>query len=63
MMSKSVIEFWMRELFYDLKLLPCVFFLCNVVGPKGDNYRPVVREKEGQGETATAWGFSCDVPF
>lgn len=63
MMRKRVIEFWMRELFFDLELLPCIFFLCNVVSPKGDSYRPVVREKEGQRETVTVWGFSCYVPI
>lgn len=50
MISKTVIKFWMRELFCDLKLLPCVFFLCYVMGSKGNHYTPVVREKESQGE-------------
>lgn len=55
--SRSVI-FWMTELLYNLKLLPCVFFLCYVMGSKGDCYRPVVRNKEGKGVTGMAWGFS-----
>lgn len=63
MMTKSVIKFWMRELFYDLKLLPRVFFLCYVMGSEGDHDRPVAEEKEGQGETVTVWGFSCDTPI
>ena len=51
-MAKSkVIIFWVRELFYDLKLLPRVFFLLYVMGSQGDHYEPVEREKEGQGET------------
>lgn len=57
-MSISVAIFWMRELFCNLKLLPCVFFLFYVMGSKGDCYRPVVREKERQGDTVMVWGFS-----
>lgn len=61
-MAKSkVIVFWVRELFYDLKLLPCVFFLSYVMGSKGDHYGTVVREKNGHGETVVS-SFSWDVP-
>lgn len=58
MTSKNVIKFWMRELFHDLNLLPCAFFLCYVMGSKGDCYRPVVKEKEDQGGAVGVWGFS-----
>ena len=61
MASSKVIVFWVRKLFYDLKLLPCVFFLSYVMGSEGDHYEPVVREKEGQGETVMLYGFSWDV--
>ena len=33
--------FWVRKLFYDLKPLPCVFFLFYVMGSEGDCYRPM----------------------
>lgn len=63
-MEKSiVIIFWVRKLFYDLKLLPCVFFLLYVMGSKSDRYGPVVREKEGPGDTVMVWGFSWAVPI
>lgn len=45
-MDMSVVKFWMRELFCDLKVLPCVSFLHYVMGSKGDHYRPVVRERK-----------------
>lgn len=57
MANSKVIVFWVRELFYDLKLLPRVFFLSYVMGSKGDHYEPVVREKERQGETVMVYCF------
>lgn len=63
MEKSTVIIFWVRKLFYDLKLLPCIFFLFYVMGSKCDHYRPIVREKEGPGETVMVSGFSCDVPI
>lgn len=40
MANSKVIIFWMRELSYDLKLPPCVYFLFYVMGSKCDRYRP-----------------------
>lgn len=40
-MVNSGIMFWVRELFYDLKLRPCVFFLFYGMGSKGDCHRPL----------------------
>lgn len=62
MLNNEGIIFWMWDLFHNLKLLPCAFFLFYVMDPKHDHYRPVVREKEGQRGATTVWGFSCDVP-
>lgn len=61
MANSKVIVFWVRELFYDLKLLPCVFFLLYVMGSEDDHYGTVVREKNGHGETVVS-SFSWDVP-